>query len=122
MSDPIQRLQAAQREFAAEREWEQFHTPKNLAAALSVEAAELLEIFQWLTDEQSGNLTARQAQAVQEELADVFLYLLRLSDRLGVDLVAATDAKLARNAEKYPVERSLGRCDKYTHLQNEGGA
>lgn len=122
MSDPIQRLQAAQQQFAVERAWEQFHTPKNLAAALSVEAAELLEIFQWLTDEQSGNLTARQEQAVREELADVFLYLLRLSDRLGVDLVAAADAKLARNAEKYPIERSLGRCDKYTDLHHEDGA
>lgn len=116
MSSSIQRLQVALREFASERDWDQFHSPKNLAAALSVEAAELLEIFQWLTEAQSANLEPRQLDSVREEMADVFLYLLRIADRLGIDLVEAADAKLARNAEKYPVDRARGRSDKYTDL------
>ena len=116
MTDPIERLQAAQRQFAADRDWDQFHSPKNLATALSVEAAELLEVFQWLTEEQSASLTPKQESAVKDELADVFLYLLRIADRLGIDLVAATDAKLARNAEKYPVNRARGSIAKYTDL------
>ena len=106
----------ALRAFASERDWDQFHSPKNLAAALSVEAAELLEIFQWLTEAQSANLEPRQLDSAREEMADVFLYLLRIADRLGVDLVEAADAKLARNAEKYPVDRARGRSDKYTDL------
>ena len=114
MLDPIQRLQAALRDFAAQRDWDQFHSPKNLAAALSVEAAELLEIFQWLTEEQSATLGTERSHAAREEIADVFLYLLRIADRLGVDLIAAAEEKLVRNAEKYPVERSRGRSDKYT--------
>lgn len=116
LSSSIQRLQVALREFASERDWDQFHSPKNLAAALSVEAAELLEIFQWLTEAQSANLEPRQLDSVREEMADVFLYLLRIADRLGIDLVEAADAKLARNAEKYPVDRARGRSDKYTDL------
>lgn len=116
MNDSIQRLQGALREFAAARDWDQFHSPKNLASALSVEAAELLEIFQWLTEVQSENLEPRQREAAREELADVFLYLLRIADRVGVNLVEAADAKLARNAEKYPVDRARGRSDKYTDL------
>lgn len=112
----IKRLQGALRAFAAERDWDQFHSPKNLAAALSVEAAELLEIFQWLTEEESQNLGSKQVEAVREEIADVFLYLLRLADRVGVDVLAAAEAKLARNAEKYPVHRAKGRRDKYTDL------
>jgi dCTP diphosphatase len=112
----IQHLQAALRDFASARDWDQFHSPKNLASALSVEAAELLEIFQWLTEAQSAALEPRQLEAAREEMADVFLYLLRIADRLGVDLVAAAEAKLVRNAEKYPVERSRGRSDKYTDL------
>lgn len=116
MADPIDRLQGAQRQFAAERDWDQFHSPKNLAAALSVEAAELLEIFQWLSEEQSTSLTPKQLGAASEEIADVFLYLLRIADRLGIDLVAAADHKLARNAEKYPVDRARGSIAKYTEL------
>lgn len=116
VADPIQRLQGAQRQFAADRDWEQFHSPKNLAAALSVEAAELLEIFQWLSEDQSAALTPKQLSAAREEIADVFLYLLRISDRLGIDLVAAADQKLARNAEKYPVDRARGSIAKYTEL------
>jgi dCTP diphosphatase len=103
------------REFAAARDWDQFHTPRNLAMALAVEAAELLEPFQWLTDEQSRNLAVDQRAAVQEEMADVLLYLVRLADRLDVDLIGAAYAKLAQNALKYPAERVRGSARKYTH-------
>lgn len=116
MPNEITTLQSALRDFARERDWEQFHSPKNLAAALAVEAAELLEIFQWLTEAQSASLSERQSAAAQEELADVFLYVLRLADRLGIDLVEAAHRKMALNAEKYPVDRARGRADKYTEL------
>lgn len=106
-------LRDAQRRFAAERDWDQFHTPKNLAAALAVEAAELLEPFQWLTAEESARLTPEQLAAVQEEMADVLLYLVRLADKLDVDLIAAARDKILRNALKYPVERSKGSARKY---------
>lgn len=104
------------RVFAAERDWEQFHTPKNLAAALSVEAAELLEHFQWLTDAQSADLEPAKKARVAEELADVLLYLVRLADRLDVDLMDAALAKIAANAAKYPVEKAKGSMRKYTEL------
>ena len=113
MDGALESLTAALREFAAQRNWEQFHSPKNLASALSVESAELLEHFQWLTEEQSANLPANTRAAVAEELADVFLYLLQLSDKLKVDLVEAARSKLALNARKYPVEQSRGRSNKY---------
>jgi NTP pyrophosphatase (non-canonical NTP hydrolase) len=110
----LSELRDALRHFAAEREWDQFHTPKNLAAALSVEAAELLEHFQWLTAEQSQSLPAEKLAQVQEEMADVLLYLIRLADKLDVDLLAAAAAKLLRNAEKYPLEKARGNSRKYT--------
>ena len=109
----LEALRDAQRAFAAEREWDQFHTPKNLAAALAVEAAELLEPFQWLTADQSASLAPEQLAAVREEMADVLLYLVRLADKLDVDLLAAAQDKIARNALKYPVERSKGSARKY---------
>ncbi|MCU0757752.1 MAG: nucleotide pyrophosphohydrolase [Steroidobacteraceae bacterium] len=109
-------LREAMRRFAAERDWDQFHSPKNLAAALSVEAAELLEHFQWLGEEASRALPAPKRERVAEEMADVLLYLVRLADKLDVDLVAAAHAKLARNAEKYPVEKSRGSARKYDEL------
>ena len=96
------------REFAAAREWDQYHTPKNLAAAMSVEAAEVLEHFQWLTDEQSLAIDPARRTAVSHELADVLLYLIRLADKLGIDLVCAAREKIAINAAKYPVERVRG--------------
>jgi dCTP diphosphatase len=102
------------RTFAAERDWDQFHSPKNLAAALSVEAAELLEHFQWLSEADSRRLAPEQIEPVQQELADVLLYLVRLADKLDVDLVAAAKAKLALNALKYPVEKARGSSRKYT--------
>jgi len=116
MSDTLRDLREALRVFAAARDWDQFHSPRNLATALSVEAAELLEPFQWLTDEQSRNLPPQTRAAVAEELADVLLYLVRLADKLDVDLEAAARAKIARNAEKYPVEKARGSSRKYDAL------
>ena len=107
-------LRNALRRFAAARDWQQFHTPKNLAMALSVEAAELLECFQWLTPEQSTGLAGRDLQAVEEEVADVLLYLLRLTDVLGIDPLRAAQRKLAVNARKYPVAVARGSARKYT--------
>lgn len=91
-----------------DRDWDQFHSPRNLAAALSVEAAELLEHFQWLSDDESRALGANKLEAVSLEMADVLLYLVRLSDKLGVDLMRAAKKKIALNAAKYPVERTRG--------------
>jgi dCTP diphosphatase len=109
-------LQEALRRFASERNWDQFHSPKNLAIALSVEAAELLEHFQWITEEQSRNLPTAELAKVQEELADVLLYLIRLSDKLNVDLARAATEKMDLNARKYPIEQSRGTSKKYTDL------
>lgn len=107
------------RRFAAERDWDQFHSPKNLATALAVEASELLEHFQWLRDADSAALDAKRLREVSLEMADVFLYLLRLSDKLGVDLVAVAREKIALNAIKYPVERVRGSSRKYTEYTGE---
>ena len=112
----LERLRDELRKFAIERDWDQFHSPKNLAAALAVEAAELLEPFQWLTEAQSRSLSAKQKQAVQSEMADVLLYLVRLADKLDVDVIAAAMEKIAHNASKYPIEKSRGSSTKYTEL------
>ena len=100
----VQALQQRLREFAAERDWQPFHTPKNLAMALMVESAELLELFQWLTPEQSQSLTQQTEcrERVGEEMADVLMYLLQLADHTGIDLEAAVARKLAKNAVKHP--------------------
>ena len=116
MNKDVQALINALREFSSQRDWDQFHSPKNLASALTVEAAELLEHFQWLTEAQSRELPADKRVAVGEEMADVFLYLLRLSDQLNIDLVDAARRKLALNAAKYPVDKSRGTSKKYTEL------
>jgi len=109
-------LRDALRAFAAEREWERFHAPKNLAMALSVEAAELLEVFQWLTEDESRALAPAAMDAAREEIADVLLYLVRLADVLGIDPLAAATAKMAANARKYPVAKARGTSRKYTEL------
>lgn len=116
MSDSLRELREALRAFAAERDWDQFHSPRNLATALAVEAAELLEPFQWLTDEQGRDLPPATRAAVEEEMADVLLYLVRLADKLEVDLAAAARAKIAKNGEKYPVEKARGSSRKYDAL------
>ena len=114
MSEALRALQQRVAAFAAAREWEPFHSPKNLAMALSVEAAELVEEFQWLTEEQSRALDADRRERVRLELADVFIYLLRIADKLGVDLVAAANDKIVLNEKKYPAERVRGDARKYT--------
>jgi dCTP diphosphatase len=99
--------------FSKEREWDQFHTPKNLAAALSVEASELLEVFQWLTDDQSRKLDKVQMADVEEEVADIAIYLLRICDVMNINMEAAIKNKLYINAGKYPVETAKGNATKY---------
>jgi dCTP diphosphatase len=115
-SDRLEKLRDEMRRFAADRDWDQFHTPKNLAIALSVEAAELLEHFQWLTPEESQHLASEKVEAIRLEMADVLLYLVRLADRLGVDLAASAFDKIAINAGKYPVTLAKGSAKKYTEL------
>lgn len=116
MSAELETLQKALRAFAQEREWEQFHSPKNLAAALTVEAAELLEHFQWMTEEQSRTLGEEKKNVIAEEVADVFLYLLQLSDKLDIDVLAAAQHKLEINAAKYPVDLAKGSSKKYSEF------
>ena len=101
------------RAFVSERDWEQFHSPKNLSMALAVEAAELVEIFQWLTEAESGVLDEVRRARVEAELADILVYLVRIADRLDVDLLQAAGRKLGENARKYPVERVRGKALKY---------
>ncbi len=110
--ESLDSLRQCIREFAQARAWERFHTPKNLAMALSVEAAELLEPFQWLTAEQSQDLSPEQHEAVRQEIADVLIYLTRLADLLEIDLLQAASDKLAINARKYPIEQSRGNARK----------
>jgi len=112
-ADPLRRLQQAVAEFVREREWEPFQSPKNLAMALTVEASELAEHFQWLECAESRKLDPRKQLAVGYEMADVMIYLARLADVLGVDLWRAVDEKLRINAEKYPAERVRGSAKKY---------
>lgn len=110
----IQSLIEKLRNFVAERDWHQFHSPKNLAMALSVEAAEIVEIFQWLTQEQSRGLQGDQLDRLADEIGDVMIYLTMLADRLGLDPIAAAHRKIEKNREKYPVDRARGNAAKYS--------
>jgi len=114
----LEKIVDKQRRFARARDWDQFHTPKNLSMALAAEAAELLEIFQWLTEEQSKRVMkqGKSAEAVRHELSDIFYYLVRLADVLGVDLEKAFWEKLRLNEKKYPVARAKGSARKYNEL------
>ncbi|MGR5061955.1 nucleotide pyrophosphohydrolase [Photobacterium sp. DNB22_13_2] len=112
----IKEIQEALQSFAQERNWDQFHSPKNLVMALSGEVGELTEVFQWLTPEESEKLSSKQQDKLEEEIADVFLYLVRLADKTGVDLLDVSRKKIAVNAAKYPVEKSYGSAKKYTEL------
>jgi NTP pyrophosphatase (non-canonical NTP hydrolase) len=116
MTDTLQSLSQQQRAFAKEREWEQFHSPKNLASALIVEAGELLEHFQWMTEEQSRMLPPEKLKAVGSEIADVLLYLIQLINVLGIDPVKAAQAKVQVNSQKYPVDLAKGSSKKYDQL------
>jgi len=109
-------LSAAIDRFASARDWEQFHTPKNLAMAVAVEAAEILEIFQWLTAEQSVRLDRRRRAHLADELADTYILLLRLASVSGIDLQRAARRKLVKNGRKYPVHKSRGTAKKYSEL------
>jgi dCTP diphosphatase len=100
--------------FISERDWEQFHSPKNLAMALSVEVAEIVEHFQWLTEEQSHNLPPEKLAKIREEIGDVMIYLTELADKLGIDPVQAANAKLEINRQRYPAELVKGKASKYT--------
>ena len=115
----IQQLAEHLRRFAAERDWEQFHSPKNLAMALSVEVAEIVEHFQWLTEPQSRELDAGKREEVAQELADALIYLVRLANQLNIDLLEAAQRKLAINERKYPAERVRGSARKYSDYPGE---
>lgn len=115
-ADALIELRDVLRCFAAEREWDVFHTPKNLAMALAGEAGEVIEHFQWLTAEQSASLPPDTREAVAHELADVLLYLVRLADKLDIDLADAARRKMEINAKRYPVELARGSALKYDQL------
>jgi NTP pyrophosphatase (non-canonical NTP hydrolase) len=108
--DLSQRLQ----KFADDRDWDQFHAPKNLVMALSVEAAELTEHFQWLSEEQSQNLSAEKLKEVAFEMADIYIYLMRLATKLDIDLPQVVEDKIILNGKKYPAEKVKGSAKKYT--------
>ncbi len=116
MPDSLRDLATQLHQFAQARDWQQFHSPKNLASALVVEAGELLEHFQWLTEDQSRALPDDQRDAVGAEVADVMLYLIQLSTALGIDPIAAAQAKLKLNALKYPADKARGSSKKYDQL------
>ena len=107
-------LRDSLRKFVSERDWDQFHSPKNLAMALSVEASELMEHFQWLTEEESRRLPPEKFNAVRDEMADVLVYLVRLADKLDVDLLQAAAQKIEKNALKYPAAKVRGSMKKYS--------
>lgn len=116
----IKKIQKQLSDFADERDWNQFHNPKNLAMALSVEASELVEIFQWLTPEQAEAIMGTdENEHVKEELADVMIYLIRLADKLNVDIEDAVTDKIVKNGEKYPVDTLKGSTTKRTTLKEK---
>ena len=117
MNDSLKNLRAKVNAFVAERDWAQFHTPKNLAMAMIVEAAELVEQFQWDTPQESQTLTPEKREAVAHELADTFVYLLRIAEVLQIDLIDAAHKKIALNAIKYPVDKAKGNNTKYTQYE-----
>jgi NTP pyrophosphatase (non-canonical NTP hydrolase) len=113
----LDELQARLLAFARERDWEQFHNPKNLVMALSVEASELLEHFQWLTPEQSEQLDPDKRREVALEMADIFIYLMRLAERLDVNLLEVVDDKIALNESRYPADKVRGSARKYSDYE-----
>ncbi len=109
-TDSLECLRARLATFADRRDWQQFHSPKNLAMALIAEAAELVEHFQWLSEDQSRNLSAAKRDEVRLELADILIYLIRCADQLDVDLIAAAQDKIEINENRYPVEKVKGKA------------
>ncbi len=116
MANDLDHIKQKLRQFAHDREWDNYHSPKNIAMALTVEAAELQEIFQWMTEEESLRLNKQKLQAVKHEIADVFLYLLTISRVLDIDILEAAAEKLALNEIKYPLDKARGNAKKYTEL------
>jgi dCTP diphosphatase len=116
MADRFAELQEAVEAFVAERDWAQFHTPKNLAMSVAIEAAEIMEHFQWSSAEESSALPAERRALVADEIGDVLVYLVRLARVLEIDPVTAATDKLAQNRRKYPVEKAKGRATKYVDL------
>ncbi|MDH3527776.1 MAG: nucleotide pyrophosphohydrolase [Gammaproteobacteria bacterium] len=112
----LDQIKTRLRDFAAARDWDQFHSPKNLAMALIVEAAELVEHFQWLTESQSQNLPPDKLAEVEQEIADIQIYLIRLADKLGIDMERAVNAKIEVNEKKYPAEKVRGSALKYDEI------
>ena len=115
----LRELKERTAEFVRERDWEQFHTPKNLSMSIAIEAAELMEHFQWLTVEESSNLPDQSLAAIGEELADILLCSLSLSNALRLDLSEAVFDKMAKNSRKYPRDQVRGKAHKYTHYRDE---
>jgi dCTP diphosphatase len=113
------RIKKKVRQFVVERDWDQFHSPKNLSMALIVEAAELVEHFQWLTEEQSSKLSPEKLAEVEQELADIQVYLISLAEKLKLDLITAVEKKLLLNAQKYPADQVRGSSKKYTEYKNK---
>ena len=113
----LENLKNQLRNFAEERDWDQFHSPKNLSMALIAESAELVEHFQWLTEEQSKTLSADKLAEVEQELADIQIYLIRIADKLGVDLLEAVSNKIELNEKKYPADKVRGSARKYTEYK-----
>ena len=109
----LEKVKRKLKEFSDERDWDQFHNPKNLAMALSVEVSELVEIFQWLTSEESKNLSSKDLESAKEEIADIMIYLLRLSEKLNINIDEAVKEKIEINKTKYPVELSKNNAIKY---------
>lgn len=118
MKDAIGDIAEKLRRFAEEREWEQFHSPKNLAMAMTVEVAELLEHFQWLTEEQSNNLSPEKKALVAEEIADIQIYLIRMADKLGINIHDSVRVKIRQNEKKYPTDRVRGDARKYSEYHD----
>jgi len=118
MTDTLKELRSRLQTFVDERDWQQFHSPKNLAMAMIVEAAELVEHFQWMTEQESRELTPEKKELVSQEIADTFVYLLRIAEVLEIDIIDAANRKLELNAKKYPAEKARGSNAKYTEYQD----
>ena len=112
--DELKKISKALEKFASERDWNQFHSPKNLSMALSVEVAELVEEFQWLTEEQSKTINSEKLAKIKDEIGDIFIYLIRLSFKLNIDMISAANDKILKNELRYPVDKAKGNAKKYT--------
>jgi len=113
---PIQKLKEKINQFIAERDWEKFHSPKNLSMSIAIEAAELMEKFQWADNTESKNLTKKKKQEIEEELADIAVYILNFCSLYGIDLSSAIERKIVLNSKKYPLHKSKGNSKKYTEF------